>query len=127
MKDSQSDLSGQQAHIPVISPILHWVAMPALVCLRSGFGYLYLRPKSIFLSFSLAFTLLFIVAWNEPGIWGAFALPVTFAFVASLLYCIHLAIAVKQQVADDAEHDTYSGKSHLLRGVSTFGIQPSER
>jgi hypothetical protein len=127
MKDSQSDLSGQQAHIPVISPILHWVAMPALVCLRSGFGYLYLRPKSIFLSFSLAFTLLFIVAWNEPDIWATFALPVSFAFVASILYVTHLVIAVREQVADDAEHDTYSGRSHLLRAASIFRIEPSDR
>lgn len=120
MKDRQTDLSGQQAHIPVISPLLHWLAMPALVCLRSSFGYLYLRPKSIFLSFSFAFTLLFIVAWNEPALWAGFALPVCFAFAVSILYVLHLFTAVRKQVGGGAEHDTFSGNSHLGRIMSAF-------
>ena len=48
MKDAQIKRKAESAHIPVISPVLHVMVMPVLVLLRHDFGYLFLRPKSIF-------------------------------------------------------------------------------
>jgi len=127
MKDRQSDVSGQQAHIPFISPLLHWLAMPGVVCLRSSFGYLYLRPKSVFLACSFTLTVFFVIAWNEPAIWESFAIPLTFAFAASCLYVLHLAAAVITQASKTAEHDTYSGRSHLMRAALIFSPEANER
>ena len=122
MKDRQPDLVSQPGYIPVIGQLLHWLAMPAAVCLRSSFGYLFLRPRSIFLSFSLAFTLLFIVAWNEPALWRNYGGVCSFAFAVSWLYVFQLIAAVSRQVNETAEHDLYSGVSHALRIARTFRI-----
>jgi len=127
MKDRQSDVSGQQAHIPFISPILHWLAMPGVVFLRSSFGYLYLRPKSVFLACSFTFTIFFIIAWNEPELWARAGAPMTFAFAASGLYVVHLMAAVRAQASRSGEHDTYSGKSHLLRLAQAISGEANTR
>jgi hypothetical protein len=122
MKDRQPDLVAQPGYIPVIGQLLHWIAMPAALCLRSSFGYLFLRPRSIFLSFSLAFTLLFIVAWNEPALWRNYAPACSFAFAVSCLYVLNLLAAFGKQVAETAGHDLYSGRSHVLRIARGLGI-----
>src|SRR5258708_3262519 len=126
MKERQPDLGSQPGYIPVIGQLLHWIAMPAAVCLRSSFGYLFLRPRSIFLSFSLAFTLLFIVAWNEPALWRNYAAVCSFAFAVSCLYVMNLLTAFGKQVAETAEHDLYSGRSHVLRIVLGLGMPYSK-
>ncbi len=127
MKDRQPDLVSQPGYIPVIGQLLHWLAMPAAVCLRSSFGYLFLRPRSIFLSFSLAFTLLFIVAWNEPGLWRNYAGVCSFALAVSWLYVFHLVAAVSKQINESAEHDLYSGVSHALRIVRALGSSVQQK
>lgn len=127
MKDRQSDVSGQQAHIPFISPLLHWLAMPGVVWLRHSFGYLYLRPKSVFLASCITSTILFAIAWQEPALWMPAGIPLIFAVATSFFYVVHLCLAVIAQTSNTGEHDTYSGKSYLTRVARAFGAETAER
>lgn len=115
MKDRQIQTQGPLPGIPIVSPILHCLAMPVIVFLRSGFGFSFLSPKSVFLSFIWASLLFVIYAWKEQGAWAKYWAVALFAAGASLLYILHLAVAVFRETRKQGRHDFYSGTSHLLR------------
>lgn len=115
MKDRQVITQGTPHSIPIISPLLHWLAMPAIVFLRSSFGYSFLSPKSVFLAFSWAALLFVIYTGIEPGAWRSNWALASFAGMASLLYILHLATAFARETQRKGKHDFYSGTSHLLR------------
>lgn len=115
MKDRQIELDGGEPRIPFVSAALHCVAMTGIVFFRYGFGFIYLRPKSVFFAFSWAFVLFVIAAWNEPEMWGAYRIPCIFGLAAMTLYWVHLAVAVSQQWQQKAAHDRYSGTSIMFR------------
>ena len=121
MKDRQVEPSGVQPRIPVISPLLHCVSMTALVYLRSSFGFVYLRPKSVFFAFSWAFALFTVYAWNEPEIWQQYRAVCLFGIAAISLYCSHLLIAFVRELYHRGEHDHYSGRSHPIRFMRWTG------
>jgi hypothetical protein len=114
MKDIHSERSSP-GRIPILSPTVHCVAMTALVYLRSSFGFVFLRPKSVFFAFTWAFVLFDIVAWNEPGLWHQYRAVCIFGTGAAFLYWLHLSIAVSRELYRAGEHDLYSGTSHLRR------------
>lgn len=115
MKDRQIPTSGTQPSVPIVSPILHWMAMPAIVFLRSGFGYSFLSPKFVFLPFCWASLLFLVYAWMAGGAWPRNWAIATFAAAASATYLLHLLAAVTREVKKTGKHDYYSGTSHLLR------------
>lgn len=115
MKDRQAEASGQLNGIPFISPCLHCVAMTAIVFLRSSFGIIYLEPKAIFGAFCLLTGYFTFMVWYEPYLWENFWFFAHYFVAACLLYLGHLAIAIFRQTDKSAEHDQFSGTSHLLR------------
>lgn len=115
MKDRQIQSTGAQPSIPILSPILHWLAMPAIVFLRSRFGFSFLSPKSVFLAFVWAHLLFSIYAWIEQGVWLKYWAVASFGLGATALYLLHLMLAFSREVGGQGKHDFYSGTSHLLR------------
>lgn len=115
MKDRQIQATGAQPSIPIVSPILHWLAMPAIVYLRSRFGFSFLSPKSVFFAFAWAHILFSIYAWLEQGAWFRYWAVACFGLGAVSLYVLHLALAFSREVGKQGKHDFYSGTSHLLR------------
>lgn len=107
--------------IPFLSPILHCIAMTALVYLRSSFGFVFLRPKSVFFAVSWAFSLFVIVAWNEPGIWREYRAVCVFGVGSIVLYWIHLLITFGREMYRSGKHDHFSGFSHPLFLMRRFG------
>lgn len=107
--------AGSELAIPVFSPALHCISMPAIVFLRTSFGYRYLAPKSVFFAFSWAFALFTIYAWNEAEVWGEYRITCIFGVTAIGLYWLHLAIAVVRELRETGRHDRDSGTSHILR------------
>jgi hypothetical protein len=106
--------------------VLHCIAMPALVYLRSSFGYVFLRPKSIFFAFSWALALFAIVAWNEPALWLQVRALCIFAIGAIFLYWLHLFRSMLSEFRQKAEHDNYAGTSHVLRLIKWARVTPPE-
>lgn len=127
MKDRQAPQTNAQVRVPVLSPVLHFVTMPAIVYLRSGFGYAFLRPKAIFISFSWAFVLYTVYAWLEPGAWRRSAALCLFGLGAVLLYGAHLTFAFVSELRGTATHDNDSGVPHLVRILNSAGIQLPEQ
>jgi len=125
MKDRQVEQTFVQQRIPIVSAVLHCVAMTALVFLRSGFGYAYLRPKSIFLASSWACLLFSIYAWNEPAVWASNSGLCIFGCAGALLYMAHLFISFVSELRDNATHDHDSGTPHILRLMSLLNMHPS--
>lgn len=125
MRDKQVPTPSGQPSIPVVSALLHCVSMTALVYLRSSFGFVYLRPKSIFVAFSWAFALFTVYAWNEPQAWRQYRLVCLFGLGSAALYWIHLLAAFVRELNRKGEHDQYSGKSHLVRMMGWVGKEPT--
>jgi len=125
MKDRQVEHDEGKSRIPVVSSVLHCVSMTVLVFLRHGFGYVYLRPKSVFFAFSWAFVLFSIYAYVEPHVWQKFAWVCIYGLVAVLLYWVHFGVAFAQQVTGHAQHDHFSGNSNILRVARVFGVHPT--
>lgn len=119
MKDRQTRAGDTSGYIPVVSPMLHGLAMTGVVFLRSSFGIVYLRPKSIFLSLGYAQLLFTVYACLEPGVFARHRAEVIFGTAATLLYVIHLLTAVRRAIKVTDPHDQYSGTSHLLRLLKT--------
>lgn len=117
MKDRQVKAGDSSGHIPVVSPVLHFVAMTGIVFLRSSFGIVFLRHKSVFLAFGYAQLLFTIYACLEPGVFARHRAEVIYGTTATLLYIAHLLITVAKETRRIGEHDQYSGTSHLLRFV----------
>lgn len=115
MKDRQTRSAGARPSVPFVSPFLHWLAMPAIVFLRSGFGFSFLRSKLVFLSFAWAFILYLIYSRLEPGAWKRNWAVASFGGGAAVLYILHLAWAFTSEAMRRARHDFHSGTSHLLR------------
>jgi len=115
MKDRQIRNQGPQPGIPVISPVLHCLSMPAIVYLRSSFGFAYLSPKSVFIAFAWAMILFAVYAWQEPGQWQQFGGVVVFGVGAVILYSGHLLKAFVWEIRHKGEHDFFSGRSHFSR------------
>jgi hypothetical protein len=110
--------------IPVLSPTLHCIAMTAFVFLRTSFGYTFLRPKSVLLAFAWAFTLAFIVAWNEPLVWREYRAACIYTIAAVSLYLIHFSIAFYREWRKRAKEDHYPGTPHAER-ISRFFRVPA--
>jgi hypothetical protein len=125
MKDRQVEPSGVQPRIPVVSALLHCVSMTVLVYLRSSFGFVYLRPKSVFFAFSWAFGLFAVYAWDEPEVWREYRTVCLFGIGAVAFYCVYLLISLVRELYHTAEHDHYSGKSHPIRLMRWAGRVPS--
>jgi hypothetical protein len=117
MKDKQGEPASPQARIPVISDILHFVAMTVVVYLRSSFGFSYLRSKAVFIAFSWAVVLFTVYSWLEPGRWQQFGSLCIFGMGAVVLYQVHLIPALRRETKRQGEHDSYSGTSHLIRWI----------
>ena len=115
MKDRQTNSQGPQHSIPLVSPILHLLAMPAIVYLRSGFGFSFLSSKIIFLSLAWAQVLFSIYAWYEEDVWAKYWAVAAFGDGAVALYATHLLAAFSREVKRTGRHDFYSGTSHILR------------
>jgi hypothetical protein len=116
MKDKPLAPQAPSGSIPLISPLLHCVAMPVLVFLRHSFGYNYLRPKKIFLASVIVTGGFAFAVWHDPALKALFPLA-AFAVLASALYLVHLVSGISKLTRGDAEHDQYSGTSFLLAFV----------
>lgn len=116
MKDKPLAPQTPSGCIPLISPLLHCVAMPVLVFLRHSFGYNYLRPKKIFLASVIVTGGFAFAVWHDPALKALFPLA-AFAALASALYLAHLVSGIIRLTRGDAEHDQYSGTSFLLAFV----------
>jgi hypothetical protein len=120
MKDKQFQSAAPAPGIPVISPILHVFSMPALVFLRSSFGYAFLSPKSIFLACAWAHGLFAYYAWHERGAWPRWKPVVLFGTTGCLLYLAHLLRALGGALRRKGKHDYYAGTSHFMRLAGLF-------
>lgn len=127
MKDRQAPQTHAQVRIPVVSDVLHCISMTVIVYFRSGFGYTFLRPKSIFFAVSCAFAMFTVYACLEPGAWPGNAALCLFGMGAVILYALHLFIAFLNELRGTATHDNDSGTPHLLRLLQNIGIQPPEQ
>jgi hypothetical protein len=114
MNDKQIPSAPSATGIPIISPVLHFFAMPALVFWRHGFGYAFLRPKSVFLSVSVASFLSCFVIWHEPSLKPELGSAAAFTAAVSALYLLHLWHTFRSQILRSAAHDRYSGTPYLL-------------
>lgn len=121
MKDRQVEQSPPQMRIPIVSAVLHCVSMTVIVFLRSAFGFVYLRPKSVFFAFSWAFVLFFIYAWHEKQVWAGYSIVCLYGMAAVALYFIHLLTAFFRELYRGGEHDHDSGTPHTLRLLRMFG------
>ena len=113
MKDKQLSRKPESSSIPLISPLLHIITVPVIVLLRRDFGYLFLRPKSIFLSLIWAFGLFAVYSCFEPERWQRGAWLFWFLAASASLYLVHLGYATYSQLGK-ARHDQFSGVSWLL-------------
>ena len=123
MKDIHAERSAP-GRIPVISPTIHCVAMPALVYLRSSFGFTLFRPRTIFFALSVAVSVLDSIAWHEPDLWREYASVCIFSGGAVALYWLHYGVTLIREFGRTSERkrDDYSGTSHILRILKWFGI-----
>ena len=96
--------------------------MTALVYLRSSFGFVFFRPKSVFFAFSWALLLFDIFAWNEPDRWREYRAVCIFGTGTVILYWLHLFTAISRELYRSGEDDHYSGASHGLRLAKFPGI-----
>ncbi len=115
MKDRQPPSSAPNLRIPILSPVLHCLAMPVIVYLRSSFGFSYLRPRSVFFALSWAMALFCVYVWHEREVWGRYWAVCMFGAGAILLYWTHFLVAFFRELYRRGEHDHDSGTSHLLR------------
>ena len=125
MKDRQVEQSPPQMRIPFVSAALHCVSMTVIVLLRSSFGFVYLRPKSVFFAFSWAFALFFIYAWYEKAVWAEYRILCLYGVVAVSLYFVHLLTAFFRELYRGGEHDHDSGTPHTIRLLRVFGRTPT--
>ena len=125
MNDIHTERSAP-GRIPVLSPTIHCIAVTALVFLRSGFGFVFLRPKSIFFGVSWAFILFAIFAWNEPYWWREYRAVCVFGIAAIALYWLHLGIAIARDIRETGAHDHYPGNSHALGLTNLLGISDQQ-
>ena len=121
MRDRQVEIPSGQARIPLISALLHCISMSVLVYLRSSFGFVYLRSKSVFFAFSWALLLFTIYAWNEPQVWQEYRFVCFFGIGSVALYWLHLTISFVRELHRKGEHDRFSGKSHPFRLMRLCG------
>ena len=126
MIDRQPKAPDPQPRIPFVSDLLHVIAMTALVWLRSSFGYVFLRPKSVFFAFSWAFILMAFIAWHERAIWPNVRALCIFGTGTVILYWLHLFASWCSELRKVAAHDNYAGTSHALRLMKGAGVTPPE-
>lgn len=107
--------------VPILSPVIHCIAMTVLVFLRRDFGYAFLRPKSIFFAFSWAFALFVIVSWNEVELWQKYRLLCCFGVGATILYWLHFLGTFWRDLNQRGASDHYSGRSNLVDIIAIFG------
>lgn len=123
MKDRQVDQTPARSRVPILSTLLHCISMTTLLFLRSGFGYSFLRPKSIFLASSWAFILYCVYASIEGDVWERNRPLCLFGIAAIALYGISLTWAVGNEIRGTATHDSDSGTPHILRILQLLRIQ----
>jgi len=124
VKDKQVEQTPYTSRIPLLSALLHCVSMTVVVFLRSGFGYSYLRPKSLFLAFSWAFGLYCLYAWEQPRVWQHQREFCLFGLASITLYLLNLIYAFARELLGSATHDKYSGTPHILRILRLVGVSP---
>ncbi|MDF1815006.1 MAG: hypothetical protein P1V20_22570 [Verrucomicrobiales bacterium] len=118
MNDQQLGRKIQSSGIPVISPLLHVISMPALLILRHNFGYQFLRPKCVLLALCWAMLLFAAYSFIDPQIWNRHPWFFGFLGIAVLLYVLNLIRSIASQWGD-APHDQYAGKSWFaITGLS---------
>lgn len=127
MKDRQAPQTVALPRIPVVSAVLHCLSMPVILCLRSGFGYAFLRPRSIVLALSWALALFTAYSLLEPGMWPKNAAFCHFGIAAVLLYGMHFIVAFVSELRGTATHDNNSGTPHTFRILRLAGVPPSPR
>jgi len=125
MKDRQALQTPALLRIPVLSTVLHCISMSVLVFMRSGFGYAYLRPKSLLLACSWAFLLFTVYAWHEPRVWAAHSSLCVLGLASVALYALHLMWAFASQLRGSATHDNHAGTPHTLRMFQWLGLPVS--
>ena len=126
MIDRQPKAPDPEPRIFFVSDLLHFIAMTALVWLRSSFGFVFLSPRAVFFAFSWAFILMEIIAWNYEFIWHYVRALCIFGTITVILYWLHLLRSWCSELLRSAGHDNYAGSSHLLRIAKGFGIAPSK-
>jgi hypothetical protein len=117
-RDLQAKSHNTSRGVPILSPLLHWLAMPVLVILRRGFGYAYLSSKFIFLITIFTASIFSYIILNDPDYRPLHGSMAVFSIVTSILYLSHLAISFASEARSCAEHDQFSGISNLLSFVS---------
>lgn len=114
MKDNQAKNDATLSGVPLLSPLLHCIAIPIVVFLRFNFGYAYLGPKFIFLPVIFTGSAASLLAWQFSSLQDNVRGLIGFHIAASALYLVHLAIAHGSIWARSSEHCQFSGSSYLL-------------
>ncbi len=115
MKDKQAPTASATYSIPLLSPLLHHLAMPVIVFWRYHFGFSYLGRKRIFLASIWACMLLTYIVWNTPDLKDKYGSLAVFFCMSSALYLFHLVSSFRGELSKSGKHDQYSGDSHLSR------------
>lgn len=126
MIDRQPKAPDPEPRIFFVSDLLHFIAMTALVWLRSSFGFVFLRSKAVFFAFSFAFILMEIIAWHTPFIWFYVRALCIFGTITVILYWLHLLRSWCSELLRSAGHDNYAGTPHTLRLLKWAGVKPSK-
>ncbi|MES2659496.1 MAG: hypothetical protein V4689_12835 [Verrucomicrobiota bacterium] len=126
MIDKQAPPTPATYAIPVLSSLLHHLAMPVVVFWRYHFGFSYLRQKKIFYSCIWASFLLTYVVWHSDlkDRYGSLAV---FFCLSSALYLFHLSSSFRDEIRKSGKHDQYSGDSHLLRFRNNSRLDTDDR
>lgn len=122
MKDKQARAAAPAHEIPIISQLLHFASMPVIVFWRSGFGYSYLRPKSVFLASCFACFVASYIVHNDAILADRFGAVSKFLVLSSTLYLLHLLRSLWLESRAKAKHDQYSGTSYLTSILSASGV-----
>ena len=123
MIDRQPKAPDPEPRIPFVSDLLHFIAMTALVWLRSSFGFVFLRSKAVFFAFSFSFILMEIIAWHYDFIWRYVRALCIFGTTTVILYWLHLLRSWCSELLRSAGHDNYAGTPHTLRLLKWAGVK----
>lgn len=118
------DIHGERptaGRVPFLSPTLNCVTMPALVYLRTSFGFTLFRPRIIFFALSYGVGVMEYICWKEPAWWVKYRAACLFAGGAVILYWLHFGITFFRELYRKSEHDNYPGTSHLVRLIRLGG------
>jgi hypothetical protein len=127
MNDKQAPAAQATYGIPILSPLLHHLAMPVVVFWRYRFGFSYLGRKRIFYSCIWACMLLSYIVWHTPSLKDHYGSLSAFLCLSSALYLLHLVSSFGDEIRKSGKHDQYSGDSHLLRFGNNSRLEADDR